>query len=144
MRSYASTATSTDADEYTAEPEYPEIQDLSWPARRSRKALALHEELKNVTTIEGKLIKINMPRYYGFKCHMLNEEFGYQYNCLPYYKQWTRTDFKGDIPADYFDANADEENKLISEVRHLIEETIVLQNRGIRWVLPLYLTFEIE
>lgn len=132
FRCLSNHAAEANDDEYTAEPEYPEILDLSFDAKRSRQLRAWHEEVKNVTTVEGKLIKINMPRYYGWKCHMFQEEFGHRYNCLPYYKHWTRTAFKGDIPAEYFGVNAEEETKLVNDIRELIEEAVVFQLKGYR------------
>lgn len=120
------------SEEYTKEPEYPKILDLSEKAIKRREVQAWHDEVKNVTTIEGKLIKVNMPKYYGFKCHMFREKEGHRYNCLPFYRQWTRTVFKDGMPANYFNTNVEEENLLLDAVREVIEEAVVFHRKGYR------------
>lgn len=76
--------------EYTEEPEYPPIKDNSFKARKNEEKLTWHEQIKNAKTIEEKMIKINMPRYYGYKTVMLSDE-KLPYNCLPATQHYTRT-----------------------------------------------------
>lgn len=78
------------ADEYTDKPEYPEILDPSREARFKRDKQSWHETIKDLPTVEEKLIKINMPRYYGFKTIMLNAAEN-PYNCLSLNQHYTRT-----------------------------------------------------
>ncbi|XP_055913810.1 28S ribosomal protein S30, mitochondrial [Eupeodes corollae] len=78
------------SDEYTDKPEYPEIFELSREARMRREKQSWHEQIQSVPTVEEKLIKINMPRYYGFKTVMLNSAEN-PYNCLPLNQHYTRT-----------------------------------------------------
>ncbi|XP_068158921.1 large ribosomal subunit protein mL65 [Drosophila tropicalis] len=77
----------TDAD---AEPEYPAIKDLSFKARKEQIAVDWHEELRQVPTIEEKLIKVNMPRYYGYKVVQLTDK-QIPYNALGLTQHYTRT-----------------------------------------------------
>ena len=42
---------------------YPPILDLSRLAKNERKRVEWEEEVKKLTTVEEKLIKINMPRF---------------------------------------------------------------------------------
>ncbi|KAH8399777.1 hypothetical protein KR215_002177 [Drosophila sulfurigaster] len=79
-----------DASEYTAEAEYPEIRDLSFKARKQQSAADWHNEIKSVPTVEEKMIKLNMPRYYGFKVVDLNDN-QVPYNALPLTQHYTRT-----------------------------------------------------
>lgn len=95
-RSQSTVATSAkairarDNAEYTDESIYPEIQDLSFKARKGRETESWHEQIRKVPTVEEKLIKINMPRYYGFKVVSLNDS-KVPYNCLPAMQHFTRT-----------------------------------------------------
>ncbi|XP_017050940.1 39S ribosomal protein S30, mitochondrial [Drosophila ficusphila] len=79
------------------EPAYPEIQDPSFRARKQRDAADWHEEIRQVPTVEEKLIKINMPRYYGFKVVDFNDS-KIPYNALPLTQHYTRTILE-DLPA---------------------------------------------
>lgn len=68
--------------EYTATPEYPELQPIipkfTWP-----------DEIRDLPTVEQKIFKMNMPRYYGWKCTMLHERPFMQ--SLPFLRMVTRT-----------------------------------------------------
>lgn len=77
-------------EEYTAQPAYPEIRDLNFKARKQRTAADWHEEIRQVPTVEEKLIKINMPRYYGYKVVDFNDT-KIPYNALPITQHYTRT-----------------------------------------------------
>lgn len=83
------TALSTDS-EYTAEPEYPVIRDLSYKGRKVQSAKDWHDEIRRVATVEEKMIKVNMPRYYGYKVVDLNDT-KMPYNALPLMQHYTRT-----------------------------------------------------
>lgn len=83
------TALSTDS-EYTAEPEYPVIRDVSYKGRKLHSARDWHNEIRSVATVEEKMIKVNMPRYYGYKVVDLNDT-KMPYNALPLMQHYTRT-----------------------------------------------------
>ncbi|XP_033170863.1 39S ribosomal protein S30, mitochondrial [Drosophila mauritiana] len=81
-----------------AEPVYPEIQDPSFKARKQKDAANWHEEIRQVPTVEEKMIKINMPRYYGFKVVDFNDS-KIPYNALPLTQHYTRTVLE-DLPSE--------------------------------------------
>lgn len=79
--------------EYTEKPEYPPIEDLSNKVRYQKKKQSWYDKIQNLQTIEEKQIELNMPRYYGYKCHMLNEQ-KIPYNCLSMIQHRTETVFE--------------------------------------------------
>lgn len=132
-RLYTTQAPHQPEDEYTSEPQYPQVMDICFKARKAREELAWHEEVKKVTTVEGKLLKVNMPKYWGWETYAFDDVF-HRYNCLPYYRHWTRTNFKAGIPADYYRSTVEEENTLIGELRGLIENAVAMEVTGYRLV----------
>lgn len=80
-------------EEYTEKPEYPEILDQSHEAKVLRKKQSWYDKIKKLETIEEKQIKINMPRYYGYKVVALNDT-RIRYNSLPMIQHYTRTLFE--------------------------------------------------
>lgn len=76
--------------EYTAEPEYPPIRNTSFKARKAQTVADWHSEIREVATVEEKMIKINMPRYYGYKVVDLTDS-SVPYNALPLTQHYTRT-----------------------------------------------------
>ncbi|KAM8719301.1 hypothetical protein ACLKA7_011934 [Drosophila subpalustris] len=76
--------------EYTAEPEYPQIRNLSYKARKQHTAAEWHNEIRELPTVEEKMIKVNMPRYYGYKVVDLTDS-SVPYNALPLTQHYTRT-----------------------------------------------------
>lgn len=90
--------------EFTETAEYPPILDTSYEAKKVRKTLEGRERMKTISTIEEKLIEMNMKKYYGYKCLMLNEKT-FPYNTLPYFQyatntQLVREDHKPKTPED--------------------------------------------
>lgn len=81
---------SANSDEYTDVPQYPPIHDLSFRARKKSEAQKWYEEIIKASTVEEKMIKINMPRYYGYKVIDLHDRC-LPYNCLPALQHYTRT-----------------------------------------------------
>ncbi|XP_034671093.1 28S ribosomal protein S30, mitochondrial [Drosophila subobscura] len=78
------------SNENSPEPEYPPIRDLTYKAVKRREAGDWHEEIRKVPTVEEKLIKVNMPRYYGYKVVDFNDN-KIPYNALPVTQHYTRT-----------------------------------------------------
>lgn len=115
-------------DEYTTRPEYPPILDLSFKAKLKRKKQALHEEIKEVKTVEEKQIKLNMPRYYGFKCYLLNEDT-VGYNSLDLVQHITRTHLiqNTSLPDFYKSINVDQ---TVQNLKSEIEEIIITELDG--------------
>ncbi|XP_070495949.1 large ribosomal subunit protein mL65 [Chironomus tepperi] len=73
--------------------EYPVIEDVSTEAKRIKKKLEWREKIKRVPTIEEKIIELNIPRYYGYKCLML-ENNDFPYNSMPFIQYVTKTEFE--------------------------------------------------
>lgn len=88
-------------EEYTSNPHYPPIVDISYEARRQRRLEAEHEEYKQVGTVEEKLFKLNLPKYYGYKSLILSEE-NMPYNCLGLIQHATRTALKEGLSSCIF------------------------------------------
>lgn len=111
--------------------EYPPILDLSKKAEQERSKFAWHEEVKNVTTTEGKLLKVNMPYYYGLRTTPLeNDE--YHYNCLPFMQHWTRTQIEYGLPSSWYQQPIEEIDSLVDNIRDEFSEAIAFQYNGYR------------
>lgn len=98
-RNYIGTAVNSQAQALQTKPEneeydevarYPEIIDTSFTNRKKLEALSWQKQIQETPTVEEKMIKINMPRYYGFKVVHMNDE-RLPYNCLPAIQHYTRT-----------------------------------------------------
>lgn len=129
-----SQAVLADQNEYTETPEYPPILDMSLKARKLREREALYQKIKEINTVEEKQLALNMPRYYGWKCVMLNET-KIPYNAMPLVQYYTRSHF---IPVDklpdYYNDTEETANLVVQEIKALIEEAIVIENEGIEYV----------
>lgn len=122
--------------EYDEKVEYPPIIDQSKEAVKQREKMAWHEQVKKLNTIEEKLIKVNMPAYWGLRTTPLeNDE--YHYNCLPYFQHWTRTQYENGLPSGWFKRSAGEIDGLVDSVREQIIEAISFQYRGYRYFIAL-------
>lgn len=111
--------------------EYPPIMDQSRKANLEREKMAWHEQVKKLNTIEEKLIKVNMPAYWGLRTTPLeNDE--YHYNCLPSFQHWTRTHYENGLPSDWFKRSAEEVDGLVNAVRDQIIEAITFHYQGYR------------
>ncbi|XP_037039129.1 28S ribosomal protein S30, mitochondrial [Bradysia coprophila] len=113
-------------DEYTKEPQYPPILDLESKAIRLRNRQEWHDKIKNVKTIEEKLIGINMPRYYGFKSVMLNDHI-FRYNSLPFFQHITRTQLvDAGLPDCYNNLN-EKVDGLLGQVKSDVEDAVLFE-----------------
>lgn len=72
--------------------EYPPILDDRYKMIRGRMLKEWHDKIRKITTIEEKNIELNMPKYYGWKCLILDDKI-YPYNCLPFFQYATNTEF---------------------------------------------------
>lgn len=117
-------------DEYTNTPQYPPILDVSPKKVRERKKISVHEEIKAVKTIEEKQIKLNMPKYYGFKCYLFHEN-QIAFNTLPLTQHITRTHLieNTDLPDFYNSINID---SLCEKIKSEVEDAIVFQHDGFK------------
>ncbi|XP_068908828.1 large ribosomal subunit protein mL65 [Tenebrio molitor] len=112
-------------DEYTATPQYPPILDMSPEKKLERKKEAVHEEIKTVKTVEEKQIKLNMPKYYGFKSYILQEDY-IPYNSLPLIQHVTRTHLIKDQNLPDFYKAIDVTNA-VNNVKSEIEDVILVE-----------------
>lgn len=120
------------SSEETVKVEYPPILDPSKAAVAEREKLAWHEQVKKCSTIEEKLIKVNMPAYWGLRTTpLVNDE--YHYNCLPYFQHWTRTQYENGLPNGWFKSPAEKVDGLVNNIREQIIEAISFQYRGFRY-----------
>lgn len=115
--------------EYTDEPQYPEIQDLSFEAKQyRRKKEVISQRIQALPTVEEKIMALNMKKYFGYKCIMLNDQ-AVQYNSLPFIQFSTRTKFNEtgeDLPAYYSQFNASAE-QLLPDIKKQVEEAIFFE-----------------
>lgn len=111
--------------------EYPPILDVAPKAVADREKLAWHTEVKNLNTIEEKLLKVNMPYYYGLRTTPLeNDE--YHYNCLPYFQHWTRTQYEDGIPETWCKQTTEQIDLFVAAVKEQIIDAIAFQYGGYR------------
>lgn len=105
--------------DYEKKAKYPPILDNSFQVRKRREVTKWHEKIKKISTIEEKLIEINMARYYGHKCLMLNDR-DYPYNSLPFFQYVTNTEFVEESHAP----KSPEEGKLVENFLNLIRAEV--------------------
>ncbi|XP_967403.2 large ribosomal subunit protein mL65 [Tribolium castaneum] len=122
-------------DEYTATPQYPPILDMSPEKVRERRKEEEYEGIKAVKTVEEKQIKLNMPKYYGFKSYMLYEDY-IPYNSLPLIQHVTRTHLikNENLPNFYNDLDV---TSALNDVKLDIEEAILIELARHRQTLDL-------
>lgn len=111
--------------------EYPPIIERTRKAYKEREKIAWHEAVKNVKTVEEKLIKVNIPAYWGLRTTPLeNDE--YHYNCFPHFQHWTRTQYEDGLPKTWFKRSAEEIDGMVNSIREQIIEAISFQYQGFR------------
>lgn len=111
--------------------EYPPIIDKSPAAVKNRQKIEWHEAVKKCPTIEEKLIKVNIPAYWGLRTTPLeNDE--YHYNCFPFFQHWTRTQYETGLPTNWFKRSTEEIDGLVNNIRDQIIDAIQFQYRGCR------------
>lgn len=111
--------------EFSEHAEYPPIADTSYKAKKTREVLKWHEKIKKIGTIEEKLIEINIPRYYGYKCLMLDENV-FPYNTLPFFKYVTKTEFEEFSPA----SESNEVDSFLNLIRSDIQDAFEFELDG--------------
>lgn len=109
------------SNEYSEEPEYPPILDPSLRAKKGRRLHEWYEKIKKIGTIEEKFIELNLPRYYGHKCLMLDDKM-YPYNTLPFFQYATNTEFVN--TETHAPAVSEEEAKKVDNFLNLIRSDL--------------------
>lgn len=118
-------------EEYTKEPNYPPIEDLSFQSKLRKKRTQWHDHIKALETAEEKLYALNIPRYYGYKTLMLNDNT-FTYNCLPLMQHCTRTALHVDgLPKNY-ENNQEKAAKFLTTIKSDIEDAILFEHSGYR------------
>ncbi|XP_012281803.1 28S ribosomal protein S30, mitochondrial [Orussus abietinus] len=110
-------------------PEYPPILDVSYLAQKQRQREQAANEVKVIKTVEEKLFKLNIPRYYGWNTLNL-EEGKICYNSLPFAQYITRTHVKSDsdLPSCYNDSiESDVLNVLVDGIKDKIKNAILFE-----------------
>lgn len=117
-------------NEYTSTPHYPPILDLSFEKKIERRKEAEYEAIKAVKTVEEKQIKLNMPRYYGFKTHIFTEDY-IPYDNLPLSQHITRTHLiVSDTLPEYY--NSMQVDNYVKQIKAKMEELIYMEAEGYR------------
>ncbi|XP_066146324.1 large ribosomal subunit protein mL65 [Euwallacea fornicatus] len=126
-----STPVIKEEEEYTATPQYPPILDLSYEKTVERRNEALFEQIRNVKTVEEKQIKLNMPRYYGFKIYTLREEL-IPYDDLTFAQHVTRTHLIEDKELPKFYQNIPVKEDTLGSILKAVEELVLMEIEGIK------------
>lgn len=128
IRASSSAVTASD-NKYTDFVDYPPIQDISPLGNFKRYHENWHNQVKELKTVEEKMIKINMPRFWGFKC-MMYEEDKIFYNELPHAQYITLTHVMKEpkLPSCYDNLVSSEKlDSLTQEIKGSIEESIIFE-----------------
>lgn len=108
---------------------YPPILDLSLNSRKRREREEWHDRIKNIGTVEEKLMELNMPRYYGWKVCKIDEG-RIPYDPLPFAQYVTRTHVVNEpgLPA-YYDSLLTPESldASVQQIKGQIEDAIVFE-----------------
>lgn len=126
-------------EEYSETPQYPRILDLSFQAKVKRKEESFHEQIKKLDTVEEKLMKINMPRYYGWKSLILSEShIPYNSESLAQYITRTHIIKEQGLPK-YYDRimTAEKLDATMNLVRKRIKDVVLFEHISRRFVLSL-------
>ncbi|XP_011305241.1 uncharacterized protein mRpS30 [Fopius arisanus] len=116
----------------TEKVEYPPILDTRFKASYRRYLEKKHDAVKNVKTVEEKMIKLNMPKYWGFKT-LMYEEGRIFYNELPHAQYITRTHVMREpkLPDSYDNLMAsDDLEGLVKEIKELFDDGIAFELVG--------------
>lgn len=119
--------------EYTKTPQYPAIEEVTREAKQQRKRNSWYEHIQDLDTVEEKLLAINMPRYYGYKCFMLSDD-RFPYDCLPFVQHSTRTAIasQADLPAAIYEPLRTRAEQFVQTVRDDVQAAIVFESNGYR------------
>ncbi|XP_066993772.2 large ribosomal subunit protein mL65 [Anabrus simplex] len=115
--------------EYSEQPEYPPILDVSIKAKRERVKGTWHEKIKSLRTVEEKLMEVNMPKYYGWNVCMLMED-EVPFNSLSLAQYVTRTHFSKceDLPSFYSSSGiVDNASNVLENIKSEVQSALVYE-----------------
>lgn len=121
-------STQTAAAEYTDQAQYPQIKDLSFEARRYEKKEVISKRIQALPTVEEKIMALNMKKYFGYKCIMLNDQT-LHYNTLPFIQFCTRTKFNetGEDLPEYYGKFSGEAVEVLPTIKDKVEDAIFFE-----------------
>nr|XP_019534368.2 28S ribosomal protein S30, mitochondrial [Aedes albopictus] len=126
--SLSTRALANPSEEYAEQPQYPAIEDLSFRSRKKRDAAEWHERIRQLSTVEEKLFEINMPKYYGYKAHLITDQ-KLPYNVLPLAQYATRTYLEENLPETYRKLE-ESAKQLLDQVRGELEDVVGFELTG--------------
>ena len=110
-------------------PKYPPIEDLSYYGKGHKIEAQNAKDVETLNTVEEKMLKINMPRYYGWKSVMLNEG-RIPYNSEEQMQFYTRTHIVNErgLPSYYDNIVTPEKlQDSVEKIKGVIEDTLVFE-----------------
>lgn len=129
--SFSTRALANPSEEYSDQPQYPAIVDPSYKSKKQREAAQWHERIRLLSSVEEKLFEINMPKYYGYKSHMITDQ-KFPYNVLPLAQYATRTHLMEEKLPEAYGHLEENVKKLLEEVRGELEDIIGFELGGYR------------
>ncbi|XP_065073938.1 large ribosomal subunit protein mL65 [Ochlerotatus camptorhynchus] len=128
---YSTRALANPNEEYSDQPQYPAIEDLSFKSKKKREIAQWHERIRLLSSVEEKLFEINMPKYYGYKAHMITDQ-KFPYNVLPLAQYATRTHLVEEQLPETYGHLEESAKKVLEEVRGELEDVIGFELGGYR------------
>lgn len=114
-------------DDYNSVVKYPPIEKLDERTQKQKEDQKFYDLIKRQNTIEEKAIAINYPRYWGWKCFIV-EEGTVPFNGLDFMKHLTRTHLiKIDHLPNYYDKLNKKAANISKQVKENIEDSIAYQ-----------------
>ena len=114
--------------EYVEEPQYPPIEDISYKEVLRNKIAKWKNKVKNLPTVEQKLMELNMPKYYGYTSYLMKDRNLYNKG-NDFIRFATRTHVINGIPDSYYDGI--KVDHLVEKMKSNVEDLICLHNVGI-------------
>lgn len=119
-------------DDYNTVVKYPPIEVIDDKTKKQKEDQNYYDLIKRQKTIEEKQIAINMPRYWGWKCFVIEEEV-VPFDGLNFMKHVTKTHVKKlDNLPNYYDKLSEKAAVISKQVKQNIEDAIAYQ-LGIRY-----------
>lgn len=129
--SFSTRALANHYDEYSERPQYPSIEDPSYESKKKHEAAQWHKRISMLSSVEEKLFEINMPKYYGYKAHMITDQ-KFPYNVLPLAQYATRTQLVEEKLPEVYGGLIKDAEKLLNEMRGNLEDVIGFELGGYR------------
>ncbi|XP_046412367.1 39S ribosomal protein S30, mitochondrial [Neodiprion fabricii] len=120
----------TQSEECSEIPQYPQIYDVSPKGKIKTKHERFHKEIQNLNTVEEKLMKINMPRYYGWRCvNVCESSIPYNAELMAQYTTRTHIVKEPGLPK-YYDRiiSSDKLDAAVQQVKKRIEDVILFEH----------------